>query len=84
MKMEKLEKFQNKMGLKGFKWSNFNAPGTDTPVPYPLLGNIPIRAWALLGRASHGVTEKAFNGASRGDRPVKIQSCDIRGYAKRG
>ena len=35
MKVNKLEKFQNKMGLKGCKWSSLNAPGTETPQSYP-------------------------------------------------
>ena len=30
MKVEKLEKFDNKMGLKGFKWSSLNAPSTQS------------------------------------------------------
>ena len=37
MKVEKLEKFQNKMGLKGCKWSSLIAPGTETPQSYPYL-----------------------------------------------
>ena len=35
MKVNKLEKFQNKMGLKGCKWSSLNAPGTETPQSHP-------------------------------------------------
>ena len=34
MKVKKLEKFQNKMGLKGCKWSSLNAPGTQTPLSH--------------------------------------------------
>ena len=32
MKVKKFEKFQNKIGSKGCKWSSLNAPGTETPV----------------------------------------------------
>ena len=32
---EKLGNSQNKMGLKGFKWSSLNAPGTETPQSHP-------------------------------------------------
>ena len=35
MKVKKLEKFQNKMGLKSCKWSSLNAPDTQTPVSHP-------------------------------------------------
>ena len=35
MKVKKLKIFQNKMGLKGCKWSSLNAPGTETPLPHP-------------------------------------------------
>ena len=38
MKEKKFEIFQNKMGLKGCKWSSLNAPGTETPVSYLFLG----------------------------------------------
>ena len=37
MKVEKLEKFQNKMGLKACKWSSLNAQGIETPLSYPYL-----------------------------------------------
>ena len=40
MKVEKLEIFQNKVGLKGCNWSNLNAPGTETPVSHPFVGRI--------------------------------------------
>ena len=35
MKVKKLEKVQNKMGLKDCKWSSLKAPGTETPQSYP-------------------------------------------------
>ena len=35
MKVKKLKKIQNKMGLKGCKWSSLNAPGTETPLSHP-------------------------------------------------
>ena len=35
MKVKKLEISQNKVGLKGCKWSSLNAPGTETPQFYP-------------------------------------------------
>ena len=44
MKVKKLETFQNKGSLKGFKWSSLNAPGTKTPLSHPILklGEFPI------------------------------------------
>ena len=38
MKVKKMEIFQNKRGLKGCKWPSLNAPGTEHPLPHPLLG----------------------------------------------
>ena len=35
MKVKELEKFQNKMGLKGCNGSILNAPGTETPQFHP-------------------------------------------------
>ena len=35
--MGKLEDFQSEMGLKGCKSSIFNAPGTEIPLPHPIL-----------------------------------------------
>ena len=35
MKVRKVEKSQNKIGLKGCTWSSLNAPGTETPQSYP-------------------------------------------------
>ena len=35
MKVKKLEKFQNKMGLRGCTWSSLNAQGTETPQSHP-------------------------------------------------
>ena len=51
MKVKKLEKFQNKMGLKGCKWSSLNAPGTETPQSHPYweLGDSPFPLLALWG-----------------------------------
>ena len=37
MKMKKVENFHNKRGLKGCKWSNLNALGTETPLSHPVL-----------------------------------------------
>ena len=37
MKVKELEKFQNKMGLKGCKWSSLNAPGTENSLSHPIL-----------------------------------------------
>ena len=44
MKVKKLKIFQDKMGLKGCKWSSLNAPGTETPQshPYWVLGEFPF------------------------------------------
>ena len=43
-KVKKLENFQNKMGLKGCRWSSLNAPGTETPQSHPYweLGEFPF------------------------------------------
>ena len=38
MKVKKVENFHNKRGLKGCKWSNLNAPGTENPLSYSILG----------------------------------------------
>ena len=35
MKVEKMEKFGNKSGLLGCKWSSMNAQGTGNPLSYP-------------------------------------------------
>ena len=35
MKVQQMENYKNKMGLKGCKWSSLNAPGTETPLSYP-------------------------------------------------
>ena len=32
-----MENFQNELGLKGFKWTSLNAPGTETPLSHPIL-----------------------------------------------
>ena len=37
IKVKKIENCQNKMGLKGCKWSSLNAPGTQTPLSHPFL-----------------------------------------------
>ena len=37
MKVEKLKKFQNKMGLKGCYWSSLNAPGTQSCLSHSIL-----------------------------------------------
>ena len=51
MKVNKLEKIQNKMGLKGCKWSSLNAPGTETPLSHPFLelGEFPFSKISPLG-----------------------------------
>ena len=51
MKGEKLEKCQDKMGLKGYKWSSLNAPGTETLLSYPYgeLGEFPFPIISPLG-----------------------------------
>ena len=53
MKVKKLEKFQNKMGLKGCNWSSLNAPGTETPQchPYWELGEFPFPIISPLGKS---------------------------------
>ena len=37
MKVKKVENFLEKMGLKGCKRSNLNAPGTETPLSHSVL-----------------------------------------------
>ena len=37
IKVKQIEISQNKMGLKGCKWSSMNAPGTRTPLSHPFL-----------------------------------------------
>ena len=37
MKLEKLKKYGKKSGLMGCKWSNLNAPGTESPLSHPVL-----------------------------------------------
>ena len=51
MKVKKLEKFQNKMGLKDCKWSSLNAPGTQTPVSFQWLddSHFPFSSLPLSG-----------------------------------
>ena len=46
MKVEMLEKFLNKMGLLGCKWSNVNAPGTQSCHSHSIieLGDFPLLA----------------------------------------
>ena len=55
MKVKKLKKFQNKMGLKGCKWSSLNAPGTETPVFY-MLSNLSLLSEIRVASAiiNHG------------------------------
>ena len=44
MKVKKLENFQNKIGLKGCKWSSLKPPGTETPLSHAYweLGEFPF------------------------------------------
>ena len=51
MKVKKLKIFQNKIGLKGCKWSSLDAPGTETPQSYPYwkLEEIPFLIISPLG-----------------------------------
>ena len=51
MKVKELEKFLDKMGLKGCKWSSLNAPGTETPQSHPYweLGEFPFSIISPLG-----------------------------------
>ena len=44
MNVKKLEKCHNEMASNGYKWSNLNAPGTQTPLSHPIskLGEIPF------------------------------------------
>ena len=51
MKVQQIENCQNKMGLKGCKWSSLNAPGTQTPLSHPFLelGKLPFLTISPLG-----------------------------------
>ena len=52
MKGKKLQKFGNKKGLMGCKWSSLNAPGTGNPLSHPILklGDCPFsKILALWG-----------------------------------
>ena len=56
MKVKKLVKFQNKMGLKGCKWSSLKAPGTQTSLSHSLfeLAYLPFLSISPLGVISNG------------------------------
>ena len=61
MKVKKFKKFQNKMGLKVYKVSTLNTPGTETPLSHSLLESFLFEAEVCLG----------FGPTSR-DRPIAI------------
>ena len=50
-KVRPIENLQNKMGLKGCKWSSLNAPGTQTHLSHLLLelGDFPLSTIRRLG-----------------------------------
>ena len=37
MKVKKLKKCHNEIGVNGYKWSNLNSPGTQSPLSHPIL-----------------------------------------------
>ena len=51
MKVKKMEKFQNKRGLMGCKWSSLNAPGTEIHLCHSILelGEFPFFIIGPLG-----------------------------------
>ena len=51
IKVNQIENSQNKMGLKGCKWSSLKAPGTQTPLSHSLLelGKLPFLSISHLG-----------------------------------
>ena len=51
IKVKQIENCQNKMGLKGCKWSSLNAPSTQTPLSHSVLEweNLPFLTISLLG-----------------------------------
>ena len=51
IKMKQIENCQNKMGLKGCKWSSLNAPSTKIPLSHSdlELENVPSLTISLLG-----------------------------------
>ena len=50
IKVKQIENCQNKMGLKGCKWSSLNAPGTENPLSHSLLelGDFPFLSITLI------------------------------------
>ena len=56
-------KFQNKIGLKGCKWSSLNAPGTESPVTHSFLGDSHI---PYFPPQSSGSCQTANGGVDRG------------------
>ena len=51
MKVQKIENWQNEMGLKGCKWSSLKAPGTENPLSHSFLelGKLPLFTISPLG-----------------------------------
>ena len=51
IKMEKLENFQSKTGLRGCEWSRLNGPGTQAPLSHPIskLGELQFPIISPLG-----------------------------------
>ena len=62
MKDKKLENFRNKISLTGSKWSNLNAPMSETPVSHSLLSDslFPILPFSLWGNKELDLTIGPF------------------------
>ena len=58
MKVKKLENFQNKLGLKGYKWASLNTPGTETPVSYLFLGGSLILLFPIYPHGGGAARQK--------------------------
>ena len=64
MKVKKLQKYGNKSGLMGCRWSSLNAPDTENPLYHPILGlhEFPFPFLAISRRQN----QTAFRSAAAG------------------
>ena len=62
IKVKQIEIFQNKMSLKGCKWSSLNAPGTQIPLSHSFLelGEFPFLSISPLWDQCKGETYRNF------------------------
>ena len=76
IKMREIGNFQNKMGLKGYKWSNLNAPGTQMPLPHVFLEleELPFSHIPQKQRFCEDRSNIAFNDMSTGQAPERAHA----------